>query len=192
MSLTYVDTHTNTHTLSHCGIPACCLINPDTQRYQLSQSVYLAQVRTMIVVPRCLSTAVSTCSVIYLPSDGHAGCYSVELEAAAGSQSSQSSQSRGFLVKSGTTLFQFLAARLELRWLGWVSLVQVRREWKKEGCIGLAWIMKTDVRAEPARVRAGAAGNVRGGIALCSAPLPALSARAFHSPPPLPASVTEW
>lgn len=56
---------------------------------------------------------------------------------------------------------------------------------------GIARIMKTDRESEAERVRAGAAGNVRGSVALCSEPSPALGARAFHSLPPFPASMTE-
>ncbi|TNN80304.1 Muscleblind-like protein 1 [Liparis tanakae] len=92
-------------------------------------------------------------------------------------------------VENGRVIACFDSLKFSAARLGLVGTGETGVE-KKEGCIGLAWIMKTDVQAEPERVRAGAAGNVRGGIALCSAPFPALGARAFHSPPPLPASVT--
>lgn len=88
------------------------------------------------------------------------------------------------LVKPSTVLLQF--------WAAWVGLVGTGKTgMEKGGFRGIAWIMETDMQAEPERVRAGTAGNVRGSVALCSAPFPALSARAFHSLPPLPVSMTE-
>ena len=77
--------------------------------------------------------------------------------------------------------------------MAWVGLVGTGKTgmgggWGPSG--GIAWIMKTDRETELERARAGAAGNVRGSVALCSEPFPALSARAFHSLPPLPASMT--
>ncbi len=74
----------------------------------------------------------------------------------------------------------------------WVGLVGTGKTGMgKGGCWGTAWIMKTDTETELGRARAGAAGNVRGSVALRLEPFPALSARAFHSLPPFPASMTE-
>lgn len=87
-----------------------------------------------------------------------------------------------------------LMGLLGLGSLAWVGLVRAGKTGTGQvgGCGDVAWIMTNrqgDRAGEGESMRM--AGNVRGSVALCLEPVPALGARAFHSLPPFPASVTE-
>lgn len=109
-----------------------------------------------------------THSVICLLSDGQV--------AAFGSRSSRSGcclPAAGFLANPG--------AGAPMTWVGTAGTGTTGMD--KCGCRGVAATLNYWRRA-------GATGNVRGSMALCTETFPAPRARAFHSLPPFPAFVT--
>lgn len=104
--------------------------------------------------------------------------------AAAGSQSSQSKpRLLGSHVKLWSVLFA-VSSCSDWELTGRYS--QVSPHWAG------TWALRRSWRHREFELLRGAMGIVHGSIARCSEPIPALCARAFHSLPPSPASMTEW